>query len=482
MTFRLPRRTFLRGLGAGIALPALDAMMDDRGHFFSSTAHAQATPPPARMVIFTFANGAMMDRFTPLTAGAGFALTPCLQPFAGREQEITVVTGLGALPEIQDIYSAFDVNHHPLCASIFLTGGMRPHLESIAQPDGQQGITQRVRSPAGPSVDAVAAAAFYGQTRFTNLTVYAALDPDRTSPNTQYTWDGVDTPGAVQYDVTTLFNSLFGDLGSDPAVVELRARRRSILDAVRGGASALQLRLGAADRHRLDEHLTAIRDLELRSLAIENCEAPAVPDPGLMDRDLIRERVEVMLQLSAMALKCDLTRVLVFSLGRTSLSVPFTWLNPTRADGTPVDDHTISHWESDDAVMADNYEAITTWKVSQFARMLEIFETVQDGDGTLVDHSAIVCSSEFSDGGRHVPDMYPVLCAGRLGGMTGGRHLTFPCTPSQRVTGMHPNDSLWGTGGFTPHANLWLSQLHAVGVDAGSFGMSTGALSGLWGG
>lgn len=477
--FRMPklsRRHLLRGAGAAIALPALEAMMTPNG-LVRSRVEAQPEELPKRFVVFVWPNGAMMRDFTPAERGTGWSMTPCLGSFAGRESEITIVTGLTNFIELNDLYDDFDINHHPLSASLLLTGGVRPMVGPLERPDPQQGGTRWITSAGGPSVDKIAAMSLGAGTAIPSLTVYSDYYAAGSYFNHRYTWNGIDSPGDFVENPSRIFDYLFSDFTGDPMAADRRrVLRQSILDSVRGSITDLKRQLGTPDQHRLDEHLEAIRQLELRSTAMLTCSLPADPgdETAYSAPELVRERAEVSLQLSVMALGCDLTRVLVFCLGETANGVDIQWM------GLPNNDHGFAHWTAADPSTMDGYRQTTTWKVAEFARLLELMESTVEGDGTLVDRSAIVGTSEFSDGGLHMPDMHPVLVAGRLGAHRGGSHLVVPCEPHRRSVEAHPNLAAFGSTGVTPMANLWLTQLQAVGAGTTSFGRSTGTLGGLW--
>jgi hypothetical protein len=290
-----------------------------------------------------------------------------------------------------------------------------------------------------------------------------------------YTGPGAAVPPFT--DPRALFDYAFADLEVDPeAADKLALRRGSVLDHVGESISSLQAELGAADRIRLQEHLDAVRELEqsLQAGTALGCTIPDTPGaPGSYDDDL-QARVDVMMDLCAMILRCDLTRVLVFSLGSSSCQLFYPFLGLDRKD------HDISHWSPTAPTDRDEYVAMSAWKVAQFAKFLDRLIATSEGDATLLDNCGVACASELCDGTLHDDQVLPVLVAGGLGGMEGGRHIVVPCTATPQIVARNPGFAGICGSGTTPLANLWLTMLHAAGVDADTFGNSTGTVPDLW--
>lgn len=453
---RMSRRALLRGAGSiAIALPVLEAMLDDRG-LLCGEAHAfGGSPLPRRMVLFHFPNGVPMDDWTPSTTGAGWALPPALESLAPFQDQVNVLTGLG-----NGFTSYLEGNKHDITA---------PSHFTCVEPVGAGG---QYSSAGGISCDQLAAEAIGVGTKAPSLQVSLFASHTAQPIVNRMSYKGVDEPVGFYEDPKTLFDFLFAGLDVDPdAAGALADRRRSVLDYVQGSTADLQARLGAADQQRLEQHLEAIRELELSIAALpsEQCTLPADPGAvGAYDAD-IEGRVEALLGLSAMAIRCDLTRVLVFSMGCSSCPLTYDFL------GFSDRDHALSHWPSG-GTREDN-TTMARWKVGRFARLLELLDAMPEGDGTMLDHTVLSCTSEIANGTAHDDVILPALVAGRVGGMQGGRHLVFPCDHSSP---RHPSTAAYCGGGRTPLANLWLTMMQAVGVEVGSFADSTGTLEGLW--
>ncbi|MCA9705299.1 MAG: DUF1552 domain-containing protein [Myxococcales bacterium] len=446
----------MRGAGSvAIALPVLEAMLDERGLLLGQAHALAAAEPPRRMVLFHFPNGVPMDDWTPTTEGVGWPLPPALEALAPWQDQINVLTGLG-----NGFTSVLEGNKHDITA---------PSHFTCVEPLGAGG---QYTSAGGISCDQVAASQIGVGTKIPALQVSLFASHDAQPIVNRMSYAGVDQPSNFYQDPKTLFDALFLGLDVDPAEADaLTDRRRSVLDHVQASTADLQSRLGAGDRQRLEQHLDALRELELSigALPSEQCTLPADPGAvGAFDAD-IEARVEALLGLSAMAIRCDLTRVLMFSMGCSSCPMTYTFL------GFSERDHALSHWPSG-GTREDN-TTMARWKVSRFARLLELLDAMPEGEGTMLDHTVLSCTSEIANGTNHDDEILPVLVAGRVGGMTGGRHLVYPCS---HASTRHPATAAYCGGGQTPLANLWLTMMQAVGADVGSFAGSTGPLEGLW--
>jgi hypothetical protein len=246
----------------------------------------------------------------------------------------------------------------------------------------------------------------------------------------------------------------------------MRARKKSILDAVRGQVQAVSARLGTADPARLDQHATALRDIEMRldaqampSLACVDPGAPALPS-NLTDNDNFPAIGKLQMDILAVALACDLTRVASLQWSRSVSLTRFTWLTPTITDAH----HDLSHKPDNDAASQDKLTRINTWYASQLAYLLGKLATAQETDGTrLLDASLVFWCNELGKGNTHSRQLAPYVLAGNAGGaLRTGRFLTYT--------------------GDLPHNNLLVSMLQAMDVSVTKFGKDewcTGPLSGL---
>jgi hypothetical protein len=437
MTTKLTRRALLGGAGVALAIPMLESLMP-RG-----VANAGGTPIPRRLIFWYVPNGingTSANAWRPTTEGAGFALTPMLMPLAALRSEITVLSGLGNRPA-NALYNGMNdgPGDHARGTGSFLTAAR------LAKTEGT-GIRN------GISVDQVAANAIGMMTRLPSLQIGTDGGGSTGGCDSGYScayarnisWSSATTPVPKLTNPVTVFDRLFA--GGESAT--LRARRRayqlSVLDYVRRDATALSTRLGVTDRRKLEEYLTAVRELERRVMSTPGgmvCTAPPRPMEGLA----IQQHIQVMNQLTAMALRCDATRVVTFMLGNAGSGRDHSFI------GAPGGHHEISHHQSD-ADKIRKLQIIGTWEVQQFAHLLTQLQMLREADGSsLLEHTLAFFSSEINDGNAHSHSGLPVLLAGRGGGMvTPGRHVVYA---TER-----------------PVANLYIAMLRTVGVNVARFG------------
>jgi hypothetical protein len=440
----LRRRTLLAALGSTLALPILEA-----------TTPARAAPGDdlRRFVVFHFPNGCYLPDWTPPTLGPAWTSSPILDAVAAHRDEITVVSGLSNEAAAMTGDPSI-TNPHARRFPVMLTC-------AGVQPSGA----------GGPSVDQVVASALAGTTPVPSLVV--ALGARNDLHEGRFSFSAPDAPIAPILDPDQLFEQLFAGATLDAETrARIAAERRSVLDRVTADIEALRTELGAVDRARLDQHLDAVRALE-QSIQELDCTPPAPPPATSPDDPAQREqRCHALLDLCAMALACDATRVVVFSIHATAGEPTYPFL------GIAEGDHTISHLPVQDPASREKYRAITHWKLQQFAALLDRL-AVPEGERLLLDRCAVVGLSEISHGGAHDARALPVLVAGGLGGHVGGSHLAVPCDPTTLFLPMA--DKTWCTGTtHTPLANLWLTAMRAMDLDDESFGDSTGTVEGLW--
>ncbi|HZI15531.1 MAG TPA: DUF1552 domain-containing protein [Myxococcus sp.] len=446
MSTKLPlsRRTLLRGLGAAMALPALEAMLPAR-------AHAATGPAPRRLAVFYTPNGIHMPKWTPTRTGAHWELTPTLQPLARVKDDLLVLTGLANLPGLPD-----GDGHHAAATAAFL---------SCTKAYKTEGTDIR----AGISMDQVIAnhLAAQGATRYASLELgndagkgIGNCDSGYACPYANnIAWAGPRTPVAKETRPRAAFDRLFAGFEPDSTQAQIEKRRaygKSIIDFVREDATRLQKQLGVKDRQKLDEYFTGVRELEKQVEAIEG-QGPActVPSSAPEDNEDPRAKTKAMMDLMVLAFQCDLTRVATFMLANARSNKVYSFL------GLSGGHHTYSHHQQVQA----NFDALATidrWEVEQFAYLVERLKAVRDFDGKpLLDNCMVYFSSEVDDGNMHGHRNLPILLAGRGGGaLSPGRHLRY----SQ-----------------DPLANLYISLMRAMGVPGvTTFGDNgTGPLPGL---
>lgn len=436
--WRGSRRAFLTGAGATLTLPWLESVAP-------RAALAQPSAP-RRLLFYYIPNGIHMASWTPREEGAAYTLTPILRPLEPVRDKVLVLSGLQNLPARPD-----GPGDHASGTGAFLTCA---HPKKTEGADIQNGV----------SVDQVAAEVLGKATRFPSLQLGIDGGASAGGCDSGYScayarnisWAGPQTPLPKITNPQTVFDRLFQGLEATISAAE-RARRqrlkKSVLDAVRADVEALGPRLGATDRRKLDEFATGVRALERRideAAAASTCPTPARPEATLP----YPEHVRLMTDLTVVALQCDLTRVVTFMLGNAGSNRSYSFLN------VPGAHHQISHHQMN-AENLKSLETIDTWEVEQFTALLTKMNAVTDGTGTLLDNAAVFFSSEIEDGDAHRHTNLPVLLAGGgRGAFRGGRHVT------------HRGQ---------PIANLFMAMLASAGVNAPSFGDSTGVLPGLGG-
>jgi hypothetical protein len=432
----LDRRTFLRGTGACLALPWLEAM---------APALRQPRERPVRAVFVFSPNGMKMDDWKPRGEGADFELPYLLEPLAPVREHVTVITGLaidGGRPH------ADGAGDHARAAASFLT---------CAHPVKTGGADIK----AGVSADQVIAAAVGSATRFPSLELGMERGSQAGVCDSGYScaysnnvsWRTENTPVAKETDPRAVFARLFGD--PDAALdaagrAQQRRRERSLLDAVRADAQSLEKELGAADRQKLDQYLTSVRELEQR---LQKAEPPAdaVPAPeGLRGGGGLPVQLDLMYELLALALQADLTRVATFMLGNAGSNRSYPFLD------VPEGHHDLSHHGGKPEKLA-GLRKINRFHLERFAHFVKRMQATADGEGSLLDHCLVLLGAGIGDGDRHNHDNLPVVLVGRGGGTGGGRHLRL-----QRET---------------PMANLHLAVMARMGVQRASFADSSDRLA-----
>ena len=434
---RIPRRMFLQGVGATVALPLLEGMVPA----FASAAEAQ---PPVRLSIVTSPNGMNMARWTPETDGRSYKLSPTLEPLSAFRDRFLVLSGLNnnegdALP------GEGESAPHERAGAVMLTG-VHPQREGIV----------------GTSIDQIAAQELGQQTQLASLElglhtndVVGLCEKGWSCAYTStISWRNATTPLPIESQPRAVFERLFGDSNStDPAVRMDRLRKdKSLLDSLTEGVSRLMGSVGPQDRARLNQYFDAMRDVERRIQMAEEQSAREMP---VFDRPVgapasFEEHAQLMFDLQVLAYQTDMTRVITFMTGRGQSNRSYPEI------GVPDAHHPISHHQSDPVKLEKLYK-INRYHSELFAYFLEKLRSTEEGNGTLLDHSIILYGSEMSDSNRHLLQNLPILLAGGAGGqIQGGNHLRYTKD--------------------TPLTNLFLTMLDKMGVQVDKFGDSTGKL------
>lgn len=432
MTFltgkQINRRMLLRGAGAAIGLPFLDAM-----------AATKATQKNARRLGVVYVpNGIWMKHWLPETTGTGFALPRILKPLEKQREHIVVVSGLA-----NEAAAKAKGGAHAKASGSFL---------SCTQPKYTAGADVR----AGVTFDQVAAQQFAAETRVASLQLGCEdarmVGNCDTGSSCAYTntlsWKNAETPLAVEVNPRSVFERLFGtvDPSLDPATKARRALyKKSILDFTREATQSLVGTLGAQDKRKMDEYLTSIREVELRIQKAESDpEIPLGEKPSGIPFAYV-DYVKLMFDLQVVAFQADVSRVSTMMLGREGSVRTYPEI------GVPDPHHPLTHHRGHPDFI-EKVIKINTFHVELFSYFLERLAATPDGDGTLLDHSTILYGGALSDGNQHSNTNLPLLVAGHAGGRKGGRHVA--------VT--------------APAANLFVEMLQSSGVSVEKFGDSTG--------
>jgi hypothetical protein len=393
--FVLGRRTFLRGAGAMVALPTLEAMLNSHG-----TAFAQGQPLPLRFASYFWGNGCTLANWTPGATGAGWPLTPELQPLAAVQDYVNVVSGHSIkTPNLR--------GHHNGACAILSGTPFIPLPPNGAPYNSKFG---------GPSLDQVIAGKI-GNTAFKSVQISVSKRVTTgEGPTLQYiSHQGPDAPMPPTFSPAAFFNQVFANFTPQSSTDPKNSLRASVLDAVKGDANRLRARLGSADKARLDAHLTAIGDVQTQIMALppvltSACQLPN-PTPTNDNSDVNgQEQLDavshIFSDLIALTWACDLTRV---------ASVQFSGSvgGTVYADVGQVDDeHSLTH---DSTRQADVHSAVV-YVMQHFGYFLSKLKATPDGTGNLLDNSCILCSTDVCEGLYHSIDDYPILVAGKAGG------------------------------------------------------------------
>ena len=439
----IPRRTFLRGIGASLALPLLDGMVPA----FAAAAGDLAASP-TRLAIVYVPTGMIMDQWSPATEGAAYELSPILRPLAPFKDRLLVFSGLALRNADALLPGEGAVGNHSRASATFLSG---VHPKKTEGADLEAGIT----------MDQIVANEFGKKTQLASLELCMEADLVGTCEagyscaylNT-LCWRNPTTPIPMETQPRAVFERLFGDSGStDPAVRIARIKEeRSILDSVRDDVSRLLTGLTATDRNKINQYLDAIRDVERRIQIAEEQSARELPK---VERPLgvpptFEEYAKLMFDMETLAYQTDLTRVNTMMVAREQSALAY----PEIGVGDPH--HPLTHHNGDPDKIAKVLK-INMFHMKLFAYYLDKLQSTPDGDGTLLDHTVVLLGSAISDGNLHLHDNLPVLLLDGGRKIKGGRHVRYPQG--------------------TPMANLYLNLLDRVGVPVDHLGDSTGKLN-----
>ncbi|MBI3858005.1 MAG: DUF1552 domain-containing protein [Planctomycetes bacterium] len=434
----ISRRRLLRGLGAAVAVPWLEAM---------TPAWAGSTPPafPVRLGFVYVPNGKNMDDWTPKAEGADFALPAILQPLKDLREDFNILTGLTADKARPHGDGGGD---HARALGAFLTG---------AQPRKTDGTDIR----AGVSVDQVAASSIGDQTRLSSLEIGCEAGAMAGNCDSGYScvysstmsWKSATQPLPKEVNPKLVFDRLFGG-GSAAERAKTRAQRQSVIDLVREDYKDLNGRVGKQDQQKLDEYIGSIRDIEVRLERAAKMPEVKVPEGVARPAGIpasYEEHIKLMGDLLVLSFQTDITRVATFVVANEGSNKPYAFA------GVPEGHHDLSHHGNSPEKKA-KIAKINAFHTQMLAYTIGRLKSVKEGEGTLLDNCLLAYGSANSDGNAHNHDNLPILLAGKGGGtVKTGRHVRFPRE--------------------TPLNNLWLAMLQRVGVKLPSLGDSTGTLA-----
>lgn len=432
----IPRRTILRGIGAGLGLPLLDCMTP-------ALASAKTTAAPIRRFGVVYVpNGMVMEHWTPAAEGKDFELPPTLRPLAPFRSQMHILTGL----------QNKGIGIHENGSTRFLTG--------VAPKE-----TQGADLHAGVSADQLAAAELGKQTQLASLELSLEVGESTGTCGTGFScaytntlsWRTPTTPLPVEDNPRVVFERLFGDSSSTtPASREASNRQtQSIIDGLMPKVARLERVVGARDRAKINEYLDAVRDVERR---VQRAEAQSAAELPHMDRpsgipDSFEGHAKLMFDLQVLAYQSDLTRVITFMLSREFSGRTYPQLGVTDPH------HPLSHHQNNPESL-EKLAKIQAHHAGLFAYYLDRLQSTPDGDGSLLDHMILIYGGGLSDSQTHSAENLPIiLFGGGSGTLKGGRHTRYP--PA------------------TPMPNLHVALLQKLGLPVERLGDSTGALSGL---
>ena len=427
----LPRRTFLRGMGATVALPLLEAMVPVATPL-AKTVGAR----PSRVGFVYVPHGADMASWTPTAAAGPLALSPTLQTLAPFQDDLVVVSNLKR--------AGTTVEMHAAAACGWLSGAIPKATEGEDYAVGttiDQVLAQQIgqESPF-PSVE-------LATEDFTGYVGGCTPGFSCVYMNT-ISWASPTTPLPMEINPRVAFERLFGDGGTEAQRRKQRAQDQSILDAVVDEARGLERRLGARDRARMADYLDSVREIERRIQQAERQNASDIilPDKPLGVPPTFATHAELMFDLLALAFEAELTRVFTFMLSREASQRTFPEI------GVSDPWHVVSHHGDKPEAIARNAK-VNQYCLNMFAKFLDRLRNTSDGDGSVLDRSLLFYGSGMANSNVHATDPLPMVAVG--GGVgRGDRHLVLP----ER----------------TEIGNLWLSVANHFDDPRDSFGESTG--------
>jgi hypothetical protein len=424
----LPRRTFLRGVGAAVALPMLDAM---------TPAASAAIPLPRRLGFIYVPHGADLGSWIPEKSGSDFDLSPTLKSLEPFKSQTTVITNLKRAGTVGEMHAG--------ASSGWLSGAIPKRTEGEDYGVGET-IDQVLAKQIGqdspfPSLE-------FATEDFTGYVGGCAPGYSCAYMNT-ISWATASTPLPMEINPRIAFERLFGDGGSDEQRKRAAREDSSILDAITAEARSLEKHLGVHDQTRVNDYLDNVREIERR---IQHAEALHGTDIALIDKPLgipesFEDHTALMFDLLALAFEADLTRVFTFMMSRETSYRTFPQI------GVSDPWHVVSH-HGDQPEKVARAAKVNAYCVNMFARFLERMRSTPDREGSLLDRSLFFYGSGMGNSNVHATDPLPMVAVG--GGLKGNRHLLLPKK--------------------TEIGNLWLTVANRYGIPLERFGESTATI------
>ncbi len=387
----IPRRAVLKGAGATVALPLLEAMIPATTAFAATTAGKTVK----RFAFIGFPHGAIMDHWSPKETGTGYTMSPILKPLEPFRQHMTIVSGLRNKPAETPEPHAYIEQGWLTCVKPFDFGKNGPD--------------------SGVSADQIAVRYVGQDTRLPSLEL-------TTSTSARMAWRTPTQPLPQESNPRAVFQKLFGQGDTDQERAQILAETGSVLDRVQAQARRLQASLGVGDRHVVSDYLDSVREIERRVQMAQKQDDSSlqIPDAPIGTPNDITEYFKLMFDLMALAFQADITRVITFSMDHEASMRTYT--NLSIAEGF----HPLSHHGNNPQKM-DKLVQIQTYHAQVFAAFVKKIAETKEGDGTVLDHSTILFGSDMSNSDRHNNDPLPSAVLGHANGkIKGGQHLKYP--------------------------------------------------------
>jgi hypothetical protein len=426
----LSRRAMLRGAGAVVALPLLDAMVP------AATAQSKtAAAPKSRLACIYIPHGAVMDKWTPSTEGAGFKFQPTMEQLEPYRNQVTIVSNL-RLPMAYGTDASAGANH---------TRSSATWLTACAPAAGS-------KPKMATSFDQIVAQATGLDTPMPSIELAIEGSRGGAYGNT-ISWQGPESPLPMENNPQVVFERLFGEGGTQEERIARRQQSRSLLDSVVGDVARLKQNIAYEDKTRLDRYLTDVREIERRIRLIGEQLRPDLalpPTPVGIPTDF-DEHIQLMFDLQVLAWQAEITRIATMMIGHEVTNATYP------ASGITDPFHNLSHHSYIQANI-DKLAILNKYHLSKVVYLVDKLKKTPEGDGNLLDNSLVMYGSGMSNSNQHDHDPLPiVLIGGAAGKLKGGRHIV--------------------TEKGAPLSNLQLAMLDVMGVKAEKFGDSTGRVS-----